>query len=391
MWEVKCLLGLGAEPEALGKWAHAELLSTTLSVVAAAVEDASKVSHATGFLTALEKASREADFLCADLAEPASTLRGLLTAPAVSLDRLELALGHAAQELSQPAPAPGSLAAWLRTAAGRRLVKPGEAAMSARQGEAEGQALVTLAEGCVAALRAQTVWAPGTVPLLQELELHVRSGVVASSQGSPRPASPVTCTATQRDALATARAAGWAWAAHLLQRRLQEKWVGAVTAALDAYAQGGLVHFRGEGGEDFRGPLDLATLRDLLKVDAQAHPELCGPGAAVAYNTEGASLASLLQQHEDDCILFLGVVDFVFSVTVPRPLAAEPAPLELTAMLAFPPGLLPRWSVTTEHTELFQEKFLTVVRQGHILAVQREAETAYVQVRALVAQCGRGE
>jgi hypothetical protein len=150
-----------------------------------------------------------------------------------------------------------------------------------------------------------------------------------------------------------------------------------------------VVEHVGSGGEVVKGMLDtLHILEVLLDPDVKA-PVLATPSRTAPCAGLGGSVRGLLIAHRVDWPEWAAVVDFVFSVTVPRPLFLDARPLGQLA--AFKADRLRVWGVPTEACEEFERTFLKVVGKRHAEALRQEADAAYGQVKAVISQCCRGE
>ena len=116
---------------------------------------------------------------------------------------------------------------------------------------------------------------------------------------------------------------------------------------------------------------------------------LRGPGAQTPTGGLGGCVAGLVCAHGKDVRIFTGVVDYYFSVTVPRPLFLETVPL--ADLSAFSAASLERWGVAGGCRDQFDSTFCERVRQEASAALQREAEGAFGRLRGVVAACTRGE
>ena len=97
----------------------------------------------------------------------------------------------------------------------------------------------------------------------------------------------------------------------------------------------------------------------------------------------------LLADHRGDVKLWVGLVDFYFSLTVPRPLFLDPVPLPLLA--AFDIGRLERWGVPPEEAQKCDGCFLAVVRRELQEETRRQADSSFARLRGVITACIRGE
>jgi hypothetical protein len=372
------LLKAGATLEGLASWGSSELLSAVFSILAGTADESSRKASALALLRAvLDECSKPA-YLCGDLEEPASTLSALLRSSDASLGDLEMAMGHVERCLADVAPEPGTLSAWLRTPQGRKCVQRAEASVSSRQGESEAQVVVELARSRVASLRKHSEWCEAAGEALLELQNF------AAEATATGPANRTVFTAAQRDEVARVHQEGWSVAHHLLHTSFSQRWRSSVAAALRAAEQGGVV----EHGP-VPGLLNTQDLAGALSDAADKHPVLQSKGVETATAGLGGSVHGLLLQHRGDVQLWLGLVDYYFSITVPRPLFLDPVPLQLLA--DFQGSRLERWSVGQAEAQKCEESFLAVVRRELQEETRRQTDSSFARLRGVIAACVRGE
>ena len=372
----------GASLEAIASWGACELLRAAINIISGPADEAAKKTCALGLLSSVRDACGDSSFLCSQLEAPVSTLAALIAPNDTSLTDLEVALGHVAGAAAQASPAPDSLEAWLRTPGGRRVVQRAEASMGARQCESEAQALVELAKGRVQALQNLTAWSEEAAQAVADLQKFV------SEMSLPEPgqaaAAPLLCTQQQREEMQALERQGWASAHKLISQDLSARWCATVTVALQAAHTGGVVETNG-----VPGLLKTNELVDRLTSGSVQAAVLLGPGAQVLTGGLGGSVEGLLCEHGKDVQLFAGIVDYFFSVTIPRPLFLDPVPL--ADLSAFSAGGLKRWGLDERCTDEIESNFCHRVRQEAAAVLQREAEGAFGRLRGVVAACTRGE